>query len=1183
MDDKSNFTPGCMYWVKLSSFPWWPCMICVSPDGDGYAKALKSCNKYHVQFFGPDLERAWIAENNLIPYQPKSVFQGILAKRRKDNPSQSAKYELKIANHFKKRWEEACKDADLAFVYEKAERIKKFSRFTISKDSSQEVAGPEITLNDVEGLPLTMEEENESLKAFLAEETSLRLESQPDIDKTQLNYELRDQWNNLNVASKRSFLNKPASVISETMSKKSSRKSQLPRSPKESPKPKIKRVVKDDTPKVEIDRLTTSPGAFVVSPACDNHRHYGSEDDYEEADLIQCTAFCERYFHPGCVTEDIGTIKDLEDLSKFKCKACRAKHVLCRVCFKPVDDEEKDKCQMKNCGKPYHHKCISSISGVIIKNDSIQRCPSHVCVSCFLEDPDVSTVPYSELIHCKRCCRAYHPNDLCVPAGSEEINLSFIMCPIHMEQGRKTIYPTGFCLICKSAKTPRFNCSTCPRSFHPACLGLEKAPSTYECDDCRSDNLPRYAQIVWMKSTACRWWPCELIHPRNAPMNLSQLKHAPSEFLVHYIGSTDYGWVSRSQTIPYKSGLNSLLNSPIGNASVNRDRMFNRGIRLAKVFYDVYVSILLRRGLPVNSVKESPLTDEELAEQITSECAAVLGILDQSEAEAKALKQAKERFENIYENIIVSEQLKKLTQQPLPDTLCDCASKDRKCTEDSECRNVLESIECNPKVCSVIAEDASCDCGNQKFSKGPAKVQSFLTTNKGVGVKVLEDVQEGNFIIEYVGEVIDAAGEANKRLSKAVADCSREGSKAISTDLLRGTYLLQFTPDLVIDAERFGNYARFVNHSCEPNARPRVINVDGTLRMCIFALRKLKANEEITIDYCASNLLDAYFLLPTTVCVCDKPKCSVSLDMSRQFYSPKYISSDTVPMVEDEDDAGSSVTTEAASTKDKDQELMRPPAVPSRRAGSQADSVASTVSRKSVKQSHKADATSNENQSPNVRAKFTFKKPYMEQKIAVVKSRRTGQVKHDIECYRCQDGGELIMCGKIDCPRVYHIGCLGLAKAPTAALWFCPWHFCDMCGKWASYQCYLCTNSYCKDHVVMEDGREMIRVRDGDRESYDYMMKLLNTRDFGNSLVRDELMAANAMRVLWMCHRHFVTSGSREDIKPERNGEKMDLEPTESISTDVSAEPVLPTSKISAPMVQENKIQENIEVNMDDL
>lgn len=61
-------------------------MIYVSPDGDGFVKNLKNGVKYHVQFFGPDLERAWITENNLIPYQPKSVFQGILAKRRKDNP-----------------------------------------------------------------------------------------------------------------------------------------------------------------------------------------------------------------------------------------------------------------------------------------------------------------------------------------------------------------------------------------------------------------------------------------------------------------------------------------------------------------------------------------------------------------------------------------------------------------------------------------------------------------------------------------------------------------------------------------------------------------------------------------------------------------------------------------------------------------------------------------------------------------------------------------------------------------------------------------------------------------------------------------------------------------------------------------------------------------------------------------
>lgn len=117
--------------------------------------------------------------------------------------------------------------------------------------------------------------------------------------------------------------------------------------------------------------------------------------------------------------------------------------------------------------------------------------------------------------------------------------------------------------------------------------------------------------------------------------------------------------MSKAQTIPYSSGLNSPLSTPVGNATSSRDKMFNKGNRLAKLFYDVYVSILLRRGLPVNSVTESPLSDEQLAEHITSECAAVLGILDQKVAEEKALKLAMGRFETINENIIAFDNLKK--------------------------------------------------------------------------------------------------------------------------------------------------------------------------------------------------------------------------------------------------------------------------------------------------------------------------------------------------------------------------------------------------------------------------------------------------------------------------------------------------------------------------------------------
>ena len=37
---------------------------------------------------------------------------------------------------------------------------------------------------------------------------------------------------------------------------------------------------------------------------------------------------------------------------------------------------------------------------------------------------------------------------------------------------------------------------------------------------------------------------------------------------------------------------------------------------------------------------------------------------------------------------------------------------------------------------------------------------------------------------------------------------------------------------------------------------------------------------------------------------------------------------------------------------------------------------------------------------------------------------------HEDECYRCGEGGELVMCDKSNCPKVYHLKCLKLAKLP---------------------------------------------------------------------------------------------------------------------------------------------------------
>ena len=42
---------------------------------------------------------------------------------------------------------------------------------------------------------------------------------------------------------------------------------------------------------------------------------------------------------------------------------------------------------------------------------------------------------------------------------------------------------------------------------------------------------------------------------------------------------------------------------------------------------------------------------------------------------------------------------------------------------------------------------------------------------------------------------------------------------------------------------------RFVNHSCEPNCEMQKWSVNGLFRMALFALREIKAHEELSYDY----------------------------------------------------------------------------------------------------------------------------------------------------------------------------------------------------------------------------------------------------------------------------------------------------------------------------------------------
>lgn len=178
-----------------------------------------------------------------------------------------------------------------------------------------------------------------------------------------------------------------------------------------------------------------------------------------------------------------------------------------------------------------------------------------------------------------------------------------------------------------------------------------------------------------------------------------------------------------------------------------------------------------------------------------------------------------------------------LTEKPQPrretykSGKCDCSSG---CSH--SCPNRLNDEECTAATCQY-GEDPGMKCTNRQIQRRQgAHVQVRYAEGKGFGLFASEDIGEGNFIIEYVGDVIDDA-ECARRLSKSKA----EGRQSF--------YIMEIEEDVNIDAGQSGNEARFSNHSCQPNCKPLTVRVNGVPRIGFFADSRIRKGDEITFDY----------------------------------------------------------------------------------------------------------------------------------------------------------------------------------------------------------------------------------------------------------------------------------------------------------------------------------------------
>jgi hypothetical protein len=128
------------------------------------------------------------------------------------------------------------------------------------------------------------------------------------------------------------------------------------------------------------------------------------------------------------------------------------------------------------------------------------------------------------------------------------------------------------------------------------------------------------------------------------------------------------------------------------------------------------------------------------------------------------------------------------------------------------------------------------DLSSKPFRVGRSKT--------GLGLFATQPIKKGTKIVRYFGPLLD--------------------SKKKKDDAIENKYLFQLNDRWTIDGSVRKNVARYINHSCKPNAESDVN--PRKKRVIIRSIKKIEAGDEINYDY-GTEYFKAY--LKPIGCKCD--------------------------------------------------------------------------------------------------------------------------------------------------------------------------------------------------------------------------------------------------------------------------------------------------------------------------
>ncbi|XP_035150197.3 histone-lysine N-methyltransferase NSD2 isoform X3 [Callithrix jacchus] len=1036
-DHLLKYNVGDLVWSKVSGYPWWPCMVSADPLLHSYTKLKgqkKSARQYHVQFFGDAPERAWIFEKSLVAFEGEGQFEKLCQESAKQAPTKAEKIKLlkPISGKLRAQWEMGIVQAEEAASMSVEERKAKFTflyvgdqlhlnpqvakEAGIAAESSGEMAessgvSEEAAENSKsvreEGIPMkrrrrakqcssaeTLESEPDVVKStpqktaeadprrgvgsppgrkkatvstprsrkgdaasqflvFCQKHRDEVVAEHPDASGEEIEELLRSQWSLLSEKQRARYNTKFALVAPVQAEEDSGNINGKKRNhPKRTQDP-TEDLEAEDTPrkrlrtdKHSLRKVSDSPGdepsespyesadetqTEVSVSSKKSERGVTAKKEYvcqlceKPGSLLLCEGPCCGAFHLAC----LGLSRRPE--GRFTCSECASGIHSCFVCKENKTDVKR--CVVTQCGKFYHEACVKKYPLTVFESRGF-RCPLHSCVSCHASNPSNPRPSKGKMMRCVRCPVAYHSGDACLAAGCSVIASNSIICTAHFtaRKGKRhhAHVNVSWCFVCSKGGS-LLCCESCPAAFHPDCLNIEMPDGSWFCNDCRAGKKLHFQDIIWVKLGNYRWWPAEVCHPKNVPPNIQKMKHEIGEFPVFFFGSKDYYWTHQARVFPYMEG--------------DRGSRY-QGVRgIGRVFK--------------NALQEAEARFREIKLQ----------------REARETQES-ERKPPPYKHIKVNKPYGKVqiyTADISEIPKCNCKPTDENpCGFDSECLNRMLMFECHPQVCP-----AGEFCQNQCFTKRQYPETKIIKTDgKGWGLVAKRDIRKGEFVNEYVGEVIDEE------------ECMARIKHAHENDITH-FYMLTIDKDRIIDAGPKGNYSRFMNHSCQPNCETLKWTVNGDTRVGLFAVCDIPAGTELTFNYnldCLGN--------EKTVCRCGASNCSGFLG--------------------DRPKTSTTLSSEEKGKKAKKKTRRR-------------------------------------------------------------RAKGEGKRQSEDECFRCGDGGQLVLCDRKFCTKAYHLSCLGLGKRPFGK-WECPWHHCDVCGKPSTSFCHLCPNSFCKEH---QDGTAFSCTPDG--------------------------------------------------------------------------------------------------------